>query len=1298
MIKKNIYNIDLSNSFNSSISSGAQYVKPKVEIDFLDSRHAFNKVIVTNDPHLSNSEGDLGYYFAPIQLFNGNDRQGYTWAVAGALDNNGKVIKADGNWYAMPPNRSDNFEFGWWSNSKSTSNLHNQYNGYAFTTPITLTTTFNPRKCNYITVSAPEYSGQIDTYMLTVRSSDPGVPNPLYQEIVRIPDGNYQYTHFLPDTLGHSTINRVDIEIYTTKNPTDHARLNGINILYREDVSDYVVSYSQSKIRDLHETSLPIAGTDSGSVTIDLDNTEKKFNLFGSTSDYGPFMRKDLRVKVSSGWKIYDNEDQYITGSLRSPLSNSSNTITLIDNTPFPDGGVGDYFVVEIDPNSVNREYVLCSGKSNNYDLNVVERGFNNSIPRNHAQGVDIRCETFEYPTATEYFVDEWNSSTGSMITSMVCADWSKYLSERVLTGGFFVEKSTVPEACESLILFSNFPKADIKSLNRFDISARKSGAILHYDFNELSLDRSGNEVTVSDGLRCRFFAMPSDSIDKVTDITADALDRELSQLEKALGESVFVSPTFSTNSIEISSSNTTMALNLADSSVSMNGFSFTDSTGNPYSEYFNSVYDGYYIPYESGEQYIVIKIAMGGVRVFIDDTIVLDKWRVNSVDAGQYVTLESEELNLVAGNPYKIRIETFHKSGAFRIKLEKAIGAFSPVPVAPDEVRTVAVVDRIGTRDASFQPSSESRNKQQNYGVFVGSPTIGLSGGIPSDTSNRYCQTTSTSYIRIPYHLSLDLPNSNSKNYIDGNWSIEYYAKVNGSYSSDGEYISNYSNSNSSSGFEFYNTSSANGFKVKTSSGEINLSANSTLSNTSFTHVMVTFDGSDISYFVNGQKRDSESVSGTILNWSNKDITIGGRGSYYDENTGEVAPSTVRQLSIDEFLMYPRSFSEDEVADRYTESQMKELTIYPFLYGGEVSIREVIDEISLADLGRFYIDEENIARYEHYYKFWEPTIDQHANVQLIIDDENSIVSADYVVQLQANKIVVKISGISSNLTGVQPLWRADDPTTLAVVELTANMTSSDTSMYVTTTDDPPFAKAGYLIVDNEIIKYNNKTGNLFLELERGQFGSTAASHSANTNVREVRYWDLKFDKAPAFQVKSPFITGIRFEEPDEISILRYVPSAYGAELIIAASNNVAPGSIIFAEGTNPITQKVAFTSIAGIPILISEQNSQVKEQTAAIESCICIYGVKEVVIENKFITDFIHAQKIADFIIEKNVLPVPVLNVQTYPNPLVKVGDRLKISELDAFDIINGEYWVVARSYTYGDSMSETLTLRKVS
>ena len=564
------------------------------------------------------------------------------------------------------------------------------------------------------------------------------------------------------------------------------------------------------------------------------------------------------------------------------------------------------------------------------------------------------------------------------------------------------------------------------------------------------------------------------------------------------------------------------------------------------------------------------------------------------------------------------------------------------------------------------------------------------------SAAENFAARLGSGKYIRMPYDSSWNIMNSSSNNYT-GKWSFEIYMKPTEAFSGDGEYLSTWANASPTAGFEFYSNSSSNGFKIITSSGTESVSSATALSTSDWSHLTVTFDGTTLLYYVNGQLEDSTALSGTITDWSGSDATFGGRGASFTELSGENAPSTTRDIYFDEFLIYRKALTASEVANRYIETQMQPLTTYPFLYGNEATIRDIVDQITLADLGRFYIDEENIARYEHFYRFFESSIDQHANTQLSINDSNAIINAEYNVQLQANRVVVKIAGLSSNLVGVQGLWRADDPTTLAVVNLEETITASDTSMYVSTTSDPPFFKAGYLVIDNEIIKYSGKTQNSFLNLERGKFGTTAASHTANSAVREARYWDLTYDKAPAYQVKDPFITGIRFEEPNQIDILRWVPGNYGAELILAANANVDKNTFVFAEGTNPLTEKVSFTSIAGIPVLLTDQSSQIKEQVAELSDNIRLYGLKEIVIENIFITEFDHGQKIADFIIGKMSNPVPILNVTTIPTPRLKVGDRIRITNMDAFDIINGDYWVVSKEYTYSESPSQQMMLRKV-
>ena len=110
-----------------------------------------------------------------------------------------------------------------------------------------------------------------------------------------------------------------------------------------------------------------------------------------------------------------------------------------------------------------------------------------------------------------------------------------------------------------------------------------------------------------------------------------------------------------------------------------------------------------------------------------------------------------------------------------------------------------------------------------------------------------------------------------------------------------------------------------------------------------------------------------------------------------------------------------------------------------------------------------------------------------------------------------------------------------------------------------------------------------------------------------------------------------------------------------------------------------------------------SKTEDQVKEQKAALDVNIRRYGIKDLVIENPYITDAIHAQKIADFIISKMAEPVPILNVQTMALPKIQLGDRIRISSLSSFDIINADYWVVSHSLGFGETLTHTLTLRKV-
>jgi len=58
---------------------------------------------------------------------------------------------------------------------------------------------------------------------------------------------------------------------------------------------------------------------------------------------------------------------------------------------------------------------------------------------------------------------------------------------------------------------------------------------------------------------------------------------------------------------------------------------------------------------------------------------------------------------------------------------------------------------------------------------------------------------------------------------------------------------------------------------------------------------------------------------------------------------------------------------------------------------------------------------------------------------------------------------------------------------------------------------------------------------------------------------------------------------------------------------------------------------------------------------------------------------------------------PVPIINLNILPNPRIQLGDRIKISSMDSFDIINGEYWVISTDCVFSDSPSQSIVVRKV-
>jgi len=148
----------------------------------------------------------------------------------------------------------------------------------------------------------------------------------------------------------------------------------------------------------------------------------------------------------------------------------------------------------------------------------------------------------------------------------------------------------------------------------------------------------------------------------------------------------------------------------------------------------------------------------------------------------------------------------------------------------------------------------------------------------------------------------------------------------------------------------------------------------------------------------------------------------------------------------------------------------------------------------------------------------------------------------------------------------------------------------------------------------------------------------------------------------------------------------------------LATANTVPAGEVVVLEGENPKTKYQNSTSLAGIVVEISEKTAQIKEQSSVNSESVKRFGLKDVDISSPFINDAVHAKRLADVIIEKTQLPVPLLNINSITIPKMQLGDRIRISNITSLGVTNTDFWVISYTLSVGSTVTQTMILRQVS
>lgn len=424
---------------------------------------------------------------------------------------------------------------------------------------------------------------------------------------------------------------------------------------------------------------------------------------------------------------------------------------------------------------------------------------------------------------------------------------------------------------------------------------------------------------------------------------------------------------------------------------------------------------------------------------------------------------------------------------------------------------------------------------------------------------------------------------------------------------------------------------------------------------------------------YVDGVIEDSISPNVTVSYAVNSQLAFNGSDDSFFSN----------------FAFYDFALESSKIYQHYIASALSVMPIYKYLYAYESTYWDSMLSIATADLGMFYFDEYGFFNYEYRNMLHEEVFPKYQVSQLGLSDSTNILSGSFTSEIQTNKINVKVNQIDLKSNLIENLWSATDGDSLAITTLTSSLTPSSTKVPVSSVTSPQWDNSGYIKIDDEIMKYKSIDGLSFSNLDRGLFGTEKSWHSSGSKVREAKYYSFTYSSAPALDVRYPLVTN------ENIDIDYTISSSYNSELVLSANSSNAVNSIIFIQGTNPITEIQDSALLVGIPVAQSVGSELITELSADLETNIRRYRLKELTIDNPYIQSKVVAQIIADHIIGYYAEPVRILSLEITGIPNIQLGDLITINNFADLGIISKDYWVVESSITYDGGIQQSLSLR---
>lgn len=400
--------------------------------------------------------------------------------------------------------------------------------------------------------------------------------------------------------------------------------------------------------------------------------------------------------------------------------------------------------------------------------------------------------------------------------------------------------------------------------------------------------------------------------------------------------------------------------------------------------------------------------------------------------------------------------------------------------PDASDNFDTHYFPDVYGTR------TSVHDHDITIYGAGVRPGYDSLLVGQPTKLSTYFNGSVADSGLKIADEAHFDLSTA---------WTVEFMASFE-SLPAAYDTIVCKQNANDFSDVNFYVGIASNGKPYAgctTGGGFRYVESNTVITLGETYHVAASYDGANtaINIWVNGVLNTTTTSVGATCSTNAGPTRVGFFTE--DASTAHVFNGNLQYLSI-----YNKALTDTQVQQHYIASFLDEIYQFPYLYGIEQTVLEIMLEWSTADLGVFFFDKDDYFHYEYKNTLHDDVLSQHAQSQYNFSDSTNIVDGSINVELQSNKVKIDVNTITSINSDTQGIWRADDNESLAITGLRDEVGKYDTQIKVNSTNNPVWKKKGYLKIDDEIMSYDGITSNKLLNVERGLFNTSPAVHNGD--------------------------------------------------------------------------------------------------------------------------------------------------------------------------------------------------------